>query len=346
MSAEKISVGKTGIETYSISNDNGIKAEIITYGARLHRLFVPDKKGNPVDILAGFDTAEGYKGENPYFNAVIGRVANRIGNAEFTLNGKYYKLAENDGKNCLHGGKEGFDRKIFTANLPCNKPNTVELSYVSPDGEEGFPGKLSLTVSYTLTNDNALKITYKAVSDADTIFNPTNHAYFNLDGDFISVLNHELFIDSDTITVSDENLICTGETVNVKNTPFDFTVPKPIGKDIKIPHVYFDNARGGYDFNYVLDKSRNKKLPVAYALSHKTGIKMEVYTDCPCIQLYTGNFLDGTLPCRRSCGYQSTLCLETQSFPNACNVSSFPSTVLKKGEEFFSETAYIFSIEK
>lgn len=345
MSVQKTAVSKNGAETYAITAKSGMRAEIITYGARIHKLFVPDKNGVLTDVIAGFDDADGYSGDNPYFNAIIGRVANRIGNAEFVLGGKKYSLFANDGKNCLHGGATGFDRRLFEAKIPDENGNSLILTYVSPDGEEGFPGELALSVTYTVTENNALKIRYEACSTEDTPFNPTNHAYFNLDGDFVSVLDHELFIDSRTMTPSDEELICKGEIADVSGTAFDFSVPKTIGRDIKCKNPLLENARGGYDFNYVLKKGRSLSSPAATAVSRKTGIKMDVFTDRPCIQLYTGNFLDGTLKGRDRYGYQSTLCLETQGYPNSINVPSFPSDVLKKGDAFLSETVYAFSVE-
>lgn len=340
MSVQKTAISKNGAETYSISAKSGLRAEIITYGARIHKLFVPDRNGVLYDVVAGFDDADGYMGDNPYFNAVIGRFVNRIENARFVLDGKTYSLFKNDGENCLHGGKTGFDSRFFTAKIPDENGNSLVLTYVSPDGEEGFPGELTLTVTYTVTEDNALKISYEARSSADTPFNPTNHAYFNLDGDFESVLNHKLFINSDEITPSNSELICSGEKKKIANTPFDFTTLTKIGDNIKKDPTVFENARGGYDNNYVI---KNHTSPAACAISDKTGIKMEVYTDRPCVQLYTGNFLDGSIVGRKKYGYQSTLCLETQGYPNSVNVPSFPSDILKKGEVFRSETVYAFS---
>lgn len=346
MSVKLIEKTETGIETYRITNKNGLYAEVITFGARIHRLVVPDKNGVFADVVAGFDSPEGYRGENPYFNAIIGRTVNRIGNARFTLNGKEYKLFVNDAKNCLHGGKVGFDSRIFTPSVPDENGNELRLTYVSPDGEEGYPGTLSLTVTYTLSDENALGIRYDATCDEDTVFNPTNHAYFNLDGDFKSILDTELYINSHRLTESDDELICHGDIADVTGTAFDFSTPKTIGKDINAPHKYFENAHGGYDFNYVIDKKCDGKELCARAISHKSGRVMDVYTDRPCVQLYTGNFLDGTLPTRIRLPKQSTLCLETQGYPNACNVPTFPSITLKKGEKFSSVTEYVFSVEK
>lgn len=327
------------IALYEIENKMGMRLQISAYGARIHKILVKDKNGRTIDVVAGFDTPEGFFGDNPYFNAVIGRVANRIGGAKFTLNGKVYDLFKNDGNNSLHGGKEGFDRKLWQVE-PINN-DAVKMTYFSPDGEEGYPGDLTATVTYRLTDENEVSITYEATSDQDTICSLTNHAYFNLDGDFSTVLDHEVFIDSDKITTIDETLIPHGEFFPVKGTAYDFSVPKKIGKDIKTDDFMLNIARG-YDFNYVLNNDFIH--PVATAYSAKTGVKMAVFTDRPCMQLYTGNFLDG-LKGKKTYGYQSAFCMETQGYPNACNVSSFPSIVLKKGERYHARTSYKFSVE-
>ena len=328
-----------GITLYEIENNNKMRLQISTYGARIHKILVKDKKGEFIDVVAGFENAEDFRGDNPYFNAVIGRVANRIGGARFTLNGKEYPLFKNDGDNSLHGGKEGFDRKIWTAEAAGD--NALKLSYLSCDGEEGYPGNLAVSVTYRLTDENEVCLTYEAVSDKDTICSLTNHAYFNLDGDFSTVLDHVVFIDSDKITTIDKSLIPHGDFTSIKGTAYDFSVPKKIGKDIKTDDFMLNIARG-YDFNYVLNNDFSR--PVATAYSEKTGVKMSVFTDRPCMQLYTGNFLDG-LKGKKTYGYQSAFCMETQGYPNACNVPSFPSMTLKKGERYFARTSYKFSVE-
>ena len=327
-----------GIELYELSNDF-LRVQITTYGARIAKILVPDKFGLERDVVAGFDTPNGFTGDNPYFNAVIGRVANRIGGARFHLDGVEYPLYANDGDNHLHGGKEGFDRKNWKAAI--NDDGSLSLSYLSKDGEEGYPGDLRVTVTYSLDGEK-LVIYYKAVADKNTLCSLTNHAYFNLDGDFTSVADHELFIAADYITAIDKTLIPHGELFPVAGTAYDFNKPKKIGKDIKTDDFMLNIARG-YDFNYVL--KNDKKHPVAWAYSEKTGIKMEVYTDRDCMQLYTGNFLDG-LQGKKKYGYQSAFCLETQGYPNACNVPDFPSMVLKKGETYLAYTAYGFSVKK
>lgn len=342
-----IGTSPTGIGTYEIANKNGLRLELLTYGARLHKLFVPTKTGAFIDVLAGFDDAEGYRKENPYFNAVIGRVVNRIGNARFTLNGKTYSLYQNEGKNCLHGGKQGFESRMFSAEVPDENGDEVVLTYVSPDGEENFPGTMRVVVRYRLTDKNELVIGYEATTDEDTLCNLTNHAYFNIEGDFSSSLDTEVFIRSHEMTESDGELIATGNVLDVTGTAFDFSSPKTIGRDIKEKNTLFAHARGGYDFNYVLEKDTDLQTPAATAYSRKTGIKLTVYTDRPCLQFYTGNFLDGSIVGKKGFAYpyQATFCMETQGYPNACNVTSFPSIVLKKDDVFRSKTVFRFDVE-
>lgn len=339
MSVKKLGISPNGIETYELQNGKGVRVQVVTYGARLTKILLPTAKG-VIDVLAGFDDADGYLGENPYFNAVIGRVANRIGGARFTLNGKTYRLNKNDGENCLHGGAVGFDRKIFSCEI--SGESAVKMTYVSPDGEENFPGNLTLSVTYVLTEENGVSLRYEAFCDEDTVFSPTNHAYFSLDGDFSSVRDTEVFIDSTLMTEVDGNLIPTGNITDVSGTGFDFSERKKIGDGIDETNELFKIARNGYDFNYILRKDRDISSPAATAYSSKSGIKMTVYTDRPCMQLYTGNFLDGTIVGKTAFRYQSAFCMETQGYPNACNVPSFPSMTLKKGEKFFSETTYRF----
>ena len=335
----------TGIETYLLENDNGMRAQIITYGARIQKLFVPCKDGNAIDVIAGFEDPEEFRNDHgTYFGAIIGRVANRIGGAEFTLNGKTYTLFKNDGNNHLHGGKEGFDKKLWLAEILDG--GSLKLSYFSKDGEEGYPANLKISVIYTLSNDNSLSIEYEAESDGDTVCSFTNHAYFNLDGKFESALNHEIYINADAITSVDKELIPDGTIVQVKDTPFDFNTPKLLGKDIKADDSLLINARGGYDINYILNNDKNSvdatgRSAVATAYSNNSGIKMSVYTDRPCMQLYSGNFLDGFVG-KTAYPYQSAFCMETQGYPNACNVPSFDSIVLKAGDKFKSFTKYAF----
>lgn len=339
MDTKFISKTNTGIELYRLESDNGMVAEIITYGARIHKLFAPTRSGEMIDVVAGFEDLEGYRNDHgTYFNAVIGRVGNRIGKGKFTLNGKEYKLYNNDGNNHLHGGKEGFDKKLWTVEEYGDA--SIVLSYLSEDGEEGYPGSLSVKVKYSLTNDSELKIEYFAVSDKDTLCSLTNHAYFNLDGDFKSVLDHEIFINSNTLTSVDSELIPHGELMSIKDTAFDFLAPKSLGRDIKADEPLLKIARGGYDFNYVLD---GEESIAAWAYSKKSGVKMSVLTDRPCMQFYTGNFLDGFVG-KTAYPYQSAFCMETQGYPNACNVAEFPSIELKAGEQYYTATTYRFEL--
>ena len=328
-----------GIELYRLENANGMICDVITYGARIAKLVVPNKRGELIDVVAGFPNPDGFLGDNPYFNAVIGRVGNRIGGASFALDGNRYDLFKNDGNNHLHGGKCGFDSRIWTASVLCDQ--SLKLERVSPDGEEGYPGNMQVSVTYSLTDDDALDIRYEATCDKDTLCSLTNHAYFNLDGDFESVLDHEVFIDADYLTAVDDELIPHGALKDVACTAFDFSAPKKIGRDINADERMLKIARG-YDFNYVLNGNGYRKVASAY--SQKSGVKMDVYTDRPCLQFYTGNFLDG-LKGKKTYGYQSAFCMETQGYPNACNVPSFESMTLKKGEKYESRTTYAFCLQ-
>lgn len=328
-----------GIELYRLENANGMICDVITYGARIAKLVVPNKRGELIDVVAGFPTPDGFLGDNPYFNAVIGRVGNRIGGASFALDGNRYDLFKNDGNNHLHGGKCGFDSRIWTASVLCDQ--SLKLERVSPDGEEGYPGNMQVSVTYSLTDDDALDIRYEAACDKDTLCSLTNHAYFNLDGDFESVLDHEVFIDANYLTAVDDELIPHGALKAVAGTAFDFSAPKKIGRDINADERMLKIARG-YDFNYVLNGNGYRKVASAY--SQKSGVKMDVYTDRPCLQFYTGNFLDG-LKGKKTYGYQSAFCMETQGYPNACNVPSFESMTLKKGEKYESRTTYAFCVQ-
>ena len=325
-----------GVELYRLKNSNGMTATITNYGARIVTLCPFDKNGNAVDVVAGFDTPQGFMGDNPYFNAVIGRVCNRIGGAKFTLNGKEYPLFKNDGNNHLHGGKEGFDRKLWKAYV--NGEN-LTLEYVSSDMEEGYPSTLDVKVTYSLDDENGFNVSYEATTDGDTLCSLTNHAYFNLDGDFKTNHNHLIFIKSHQISDIDAELIPSGKNTDITGTVYDFTVPKKLGKDIKADDKYL-NFGGGYDFNYILD---NDGGIVASAYSSVTGINMDVYTDRPCMQFYSGNFLDG-LQGKKTYGHQSAFCMETQGYPNAVN-NGYPSIELKKGEKYSAKTRYVFSIK-
>lgn len=331
---------KNGIKCFELKNLSGASVQIISYGARIHRFFMPDVNGEFKNLVAGFESIDGYTGNNPYFNAVIGRTSNRIGGAKFKLDGKTYKLFANNGANHLHGGKEGFDRKIWDAEIT---DKGLLLTYLSKDGEEGYPANLTVKVLYNLSDNNELSIEYYAVADGDTLCSLTNHAYFNLSGDFDkTVLNQVVRIKSDKVTAVNDELIPDGELYDVKNTPFDFNSFKEIGEEIGENNKFL-LAAGGYDINYVLNN--DKESYVAKAFDPKSCIEMEVYTDQPCMQFYTGNFLDG-LKGNTVYNKHSAFCMETQGYPNACNVSSFPNFTLKKGEEYRTKTIYKFSVFK
>ncbi len=329
------------IQLYELRSDAGIVVQILNYGARIHKLLVLDKNGDYRDIVAGFDNLADYKGDNPYFNAVIGRVANRIGSAHFVLNGKDYRLFANDGPNHLHGGKVGFDKKLWQAEIPSADESRLILKYFSKNGEEGYPGSLEVSVEYSLVNNNELSIKYSATTDSETYCNLTNHAYFNLDGTFESIHDHIITINSSSLTDVDDSLIPTGVIFDVTGTPYDFRRPKRVGEDIGSESPLMKKA-GGYDFNYILEPNESKIAASAY--SPKSGILMTVYTDAPCLQFYSGNFLDG-VEGKKLYKKQSAFCMETQSYPNACNIESFPTNKLRKGERYFTETKYVFSVK-
>ncbi len=339
MKATLVEKRQSGIDVFQIENDNGMRVELISFGARISRLFVKDKNGDLIDVVAGFEEPEGYMGENPYFNATIGRVGNRIGGAKFSLGGKEYDLFKNDnGINHLHGGEVGFDSRFWQGEIVDDK---VEFSRVSIDGEEGYPASLDVSVTYSLDNDDTLWLEYNAVADGDTVCSLTNHAYFNLDGDFVTNHNHEVYIGASHVTAYDEELIPHGELKKVDGTAFDFKSAKPIGQDILDDDVLLTIAKG-YDINYVFDTDGKVK---ASAYSSVSGVKMSVLTDRPCMQFYTGNFLDG-LKGKKTYGFQSAFCMETQGYPNAVNVPTFESCTLKKGEIWQSKTGYKFEVIK
>ena len=340
MKAELSKITPGGIRVFAIENDNGMRVELLSYGAIISKLFVLDKNGEKIDVVAGYENEDDFKTDTCYFNAFIGRVCNRIEQARFCLDGKEYNLFKNDGNNHLHGGQYGFNTKDYAAEIIGS--SSVRFSRISLDGEEGYPGNLAVSVTYTLTNDNALEIVYDGTCDKPTPCSLTNHAYFNLDGDFESVLDHELVIRASRLTDIDDELIPHGDCFDVKGTPYDFTVAKKIGKDVKANDRLLNIARG-YDFNYVLDDKDAHKVQ-ASAYSKKSGVRLDVFTDRPCIQLYTGNFLNGVKG-KKTYGYQSAFCLETQGYPNAVNVDKFENTVLRPGQKFHSKTKYVFSVE-
>jgi aldose 1-epimerase len=348
MSVNQEPFGKTSegreVDLYTLTNSNGLKARITNYGAILVSLEVPDRKGKLADITLGFDTLDGYLGEHPYFGAVVGRYANRIGRARFVLDGVEYELAANNGENHLHGGLKGFDKVIWKLEDLKSEGRSamVKLSYISEDGEEGYPGNLACSVTYTLTEDDELRISYEADTDKTTVVNLTNHAYFNLAGQGTGdILGHELMIDADKYTVVDEGLIPTGENRDVKDTPMDFTVAASIGSRI-------EQTAGGYDHNYVLNSGGGELTLCARAYEPTTGRVMEVFTDQPGVQLYTGNFLDGSLTGKGGKKYEKhyAFCLETQHFPDSPNKPDFPSVVLSPGQKYATMTVFTFSVRQ
>lgn len=342
----KMDFGKTPegtpVEMYVLSNGK-MTVKVITYGAIVTEINVPDRNGKLADVVLGFESLEGYLGGHPYFGAATGRVANRIAKARFTLEGKEYKLAANNGPNTLHGGIKGFDKVVWKA-LEVSGPAgpAVKMSYLSPDGEEGFPGNLSVSVTYTVTADNALRIDYAATTDKPTPVNITNHSYFNLAGPAAgSVLGHELMLASDLYTPVDDTLIPTGEITSVQGTPLDFTRPATLGSRI----AELKGEPGGYDHNYVL-RSGGKELALAARVTEPvSGRILEMFTTEPAVQLYTANFLDGTLKGKHEVVYkkQHAFCLEAQHYPDSANQPKFPSTILRPGSTYTQTTIYKFS---
>lgn len=332
----------TVIELFTLSNENGIRARLMTYGATLVSLEVPDREGRLADITLGYDSLDGYLKNNPYFGSIVGRYGNRIAKGKFVLNGVEYQLVKNDGENHLHGGIKGFDKVVWKAEAIEHQDAVgVRLSYVSRDGEEGYPGNLSCTVIYTLTNENELKISYEAETDKPTPVNLTHHSYFNLAGEAAGdILGHELMINADKYTPVDEGLIPTGELREVRGTPMDFTSPMIIGSRIS-------QVKGGYDHNYVLNSGGGALALAARVYEPKSGRVMEIYTTEPGIQFYSGNFLDGSIKGKAGKIYYKHygFCLETQHFPDSPNKPRFPSTILNPGEKYQSLTIHKFLIK-
>jgi aldose 1-epimerase len=343
MSITKEEFGQTPdgqrIDLYTLTNANGLRARIMNYGATLVSLEVPDQEGKLKDITLGFDTLNGYFTEHPYFGPTVGRYANRIGKAKFVLNGTEYKLAANNGENHLHGGIKGFDKVVWKAEQIEGQGSTgVKMTYLSPDGEEGYPGNLRCVVIYTLTNNNELKISYEAVTDKTTVVNLTNHTYWNLAGQGNGdILGHEVMLSADKYTVVDEGLIPTGENRDVKDSPMDFTKPMTIGSRI-------DQVPGGYDHNYVLNSGGGELALCARVYEPGSGRVMEIYTTEPGVQFYTGNFLDGSITGKGGKVYKKHygFCLETQHFPDSPNKPQFPSVVLEPGEKYSTVTVHKF----
>jgi aldose 1-epimerase len=333
------------VELYTLRNDKGAEATITNYGGIVVTLLVPDRTGKPVDVVEGYDNVDGYVKKTPFFGALIGRYGNRIAKGEFTLDGKAYKLAVNDGANTLHGGTKGFDKVIWKAKPVDSKHGAaLELSYLSKDGEEGYPGNLDVTATYTLTNDNELRLEFKAKTDKATVVNLTHHSYFNLSGGG-TILDHLLTINADTTTPVDKGLIPTGEIKSVEGTPFDFRKPTAIGARIDDPDTVLQYGPG-YDHNWVVNQKKPGKLGFqARVESPKTGIVLEVFSTEPAVQFYSGNFLDSTITGKKGMVYgkRSAFCLEPQHYPDSPNHANFPSTVLKPGQTYSNTIIYKFS---
>lgn len=342
---EKAAFGQTPgdatIGAYTLINARGASAKVITYGATLTELHVPDKQGKMGDVVLGFDSLEGYLGQHPFFGGTIGRYANRIAKGKFTLDGKEYQLAINNAPNSLHGGAVGFNRRVWTAEpVEVKDGASVRFSYLSRDGEENYPGNVNVTVTYTLTDEDALKIVYSARTDKDTVVNLTNHSYFNLSGPGSGdILKEVLYLNADNFTPVDSTLIPTGEIKSVAGTPLDFRKPTAIGERIgQIPEI------GGYDHNFVLNGKAGTLRLAARVTDPASGRQMEVWTTQPGIQFYTSIHLDGSIKgIGGAYGKYGALCLETQHYPDSPNHPNFPSTELKPGTAFHSETIYKFS---
>lgn len=340
-------INNKSVSLITLTNKNGMQVKISNFGGIISYIAAPDKNNTFENVVLGFDSlykyvAENYLAANPYFGAIIGRYANRIAKGSFSLNGSTYQLALNDGVNTLHGGPGGFHTRVFNIDslYAADDSIVVELSYVSPDMEEGYPGNLNVKVNYTLTASNEIKIDYEAETDKPTVINLTNHSYFNLTGLKESVLNHEIMIVADSITPTDSTLIPTGILVPVTGTAYDFNIPKVIGN-------WIDEIPGGYDINYKLHKKEKNKITLAAEVYDPvSGRLLQVYTNEPGIQFYSGNFLDGRLKDSNGRPFQKYygLCLEAQHFPDSPNKPQFPNVILLPGEKYNQTTIYKFSI--
>ena len=333
------------VDLYTLSNSHGMTATIMTYGGIVTSLEVPDHKGQLGDIVLGYDNLDGYLKSTPYFGALIGRYGNRIAHGKFTLDDVTHQLATNNGVNSLHGGLQGFDKvvwKVADAKVSVDGPE-LELTYVSQDGEEGYPGNLTVHAIYTVTDDNALRLKFKATTDKKTVVNLTHHSYFNLRGSG-DILDHVITINADKFTPVDSGLIPTGELRSVAGTPFDFTTPHAIGERISEMDEQI-KLGNGYDHNWILNKSGNELSLAASVYEPASGRTMEVWTTEPATQFYTGNFLDGTITGKDGWTYQfrNGFCFEPQHYPDSPNHPDFPTTILNPGEEYSNTIIYKFS---
>jgi len=327
---------------YTLCNKNGITVKITNYGGIITSILVPGKNGTMGDIVLGYDSLKDYVANSPYFGAIVGRYANRIAKGKFTLDGKLYRLAVNNGNNSLHGGLKGFDKVVWDAREFSDSASaSLELTYLSRDGEEGYPGNLKVKVTYSLDNRDELITLIEAGTDKATPVNLCNHTYFNLSGADTDILGHELYLNADRYTVVNDELIPTGELPEVQGTPMDFRVSTAIGTRIA-------RVKGGYDHNYVLNKKEGELSPAARICDRRSGRVVEVSTTQPGVQFYSGNFLDGTIRGKGGKVYRQHygLCLETQHFPDSPNQPSFPNTILRPGEKFSQKTVFRFSVNR
>ncbi len=333
-------------DLFTLHNKNNMEVCVTNFGGRIVSVMVPDKDGKMQDVVLGFDNVKDYINIPSDFGASIGRYANRINQGRFTLDGVTYQLPQNNYGHCLHGGPQGFQYRVFDAMQQGD--NSLRLTYTAADGEQGFPGNITCTVTMTLTDDNAIDIQYEATTDKSTIVNMTNHSYFNLDGDAQSNSNHLLTIDADSYTPVDSTFMTTGEIASVEDTPMDFRTPTPVGQ--RIDNYEFEQLKNGhgYDHNWVLNTKGDVNSPCATLLSSKTGIQLQVYTNEPGIQVYTGNFLDGTVKGKRGIVYRkrASVCLETQKYPDTPNKPQWPTAVLRPGQTYKSECIFKFSVVK
>ncbi len=334
------------VELFSLKNINGFEVDIITYGGRITSLKTVDNKGKLENVVLGFENLEQYEKDNPFFGALVGRYGNRIAKGKFSLNNTDYTLAKNNGENSLHGGLKGFDKVVWkVVDIQDGDKGVLKLSYLSKNMEEGFPGNLTTMVTYTLNSDNSLDVLYEATTDKTTVVNLTQHSYFNLSGDFSqTILDHEVEIDADTYIPVDGGLIPTGELAMVEGTPFDFREAKLVGKDINAENEQI-KLGGGFDHCWVLNDYESGYRSVAKAYHPESGRTLEVLTDEPGIQFYTGNFLDGTLPAPNGGTFakRSGFCLETQHYPDSPNQPKFPSVTLEPGDKYSTKTTFKFS---
>ena len=344
--------GKTAdgqpVEVYTLTNANGMEVKAITYGCIITSLKVPDRAGKLADVVLGYDTLDGYLKDSPYFGAVVGRYGNRIAKGQFTLDGKTYKLATNNGPNHLHGGNKGFDKVVWKAAWKNGAQGAgVICSRTSPDGEEGYPGNLQTSVTYTLTDKNELVVEYRATTDKATPVNLTQHSYFTLAADAGDILGHQLTIDADRYTPVDDTLIPTGELATVAGTPFDFRKTTAIGARIGTDDPQLKNGNG-YDHNWVLSSAASGLRHAVHVVEPKTGRTLDIATTEPGVQFYSGNFLDGSITGKggRVYKHRSGFCLETQHYPDSPNHPNFPTTILRPGQVYSSKTVFTFGVAK